>query len=326
MPNQVTLHNLSEEEYRLCLRVARLYFENNLTQDEIGKQLGYSRVKINRVLRLSREAGIVEIHIRFPEEMNFRLEDELLRKYDLRDVRVVDSAPPGKDLYLALARGTTSWLRTKIAKGMSIGISHGRTVSYLPQVFRVDRPVECIFTEVVGAASENLRGMVPYNVTIKMAELAGGRAELFYAPTFVSDAELKNKLIVEPTVAAALQRARQCDVILQSVGPLDETALMYNFGELTSAELAELHQLGAVGDAMGHFFDIHGNYIPTFMDDRVIGINLDDLREIPWSVLVAGGPEKVQPIDSALQGKLFNVLITDSTTARKLQKEIIHAR
>jgi deoxyribonucleoside regulator len=324
MPNQVSLHNLSEEEYRLCLRVARLYFENNLTQDQIGQLLGFSRVKINRVLRLSRDAGIVEIHFRFPDDSNFRLEDELLRKYDLRDVRVVDSAAPGKDLYLSLARGAAAWLQNKITKGMFIGISHGRTVSYLPQVFRMKRPVECVFTEVVGAASENLKGMVPYNLTIKMADLTGGRAELFYAPTFVSDAELKNKLFAEPTVAAALQRARQCEIILQSVGPLDETALMYNFGELSAAEMEELHQLGAVGDAMGHFFDINGKPIPTFMDDRVIGIDLNDLREIPWSVLVAGGSEKVQPIDSAIKGKLFNVLITDSVTAHKLLKDTNH--
>jgi deoxyribonucleoside regulator len=323
--NSVTYHNLSDEEYRLCIRVSLLYYENNLTQDEIGKLLGYSRVKINRVLRQSRDAGIVEIRVSLPTDTFYRLEDDLLRKYSLRDVRIVESAEPGQDLYLSLARGVAGWLSQTLTDGMYVGISHGRTVSYLPQVFRIDHPIDCTFTEVVGAASENLNGEVSYNVTTKLADLAGGRAELFYAPTFVSNPELKKKLIAEPSIAAALKRARQCQIILQSVGPLDESALMFNFGQLNVNEMLELHQIGAVGDAMGHFYDANGNHVKTFMDDRVIGLDLEDLHNVPWSVLVAGGSEKIKPIDSALRGKLFNVLITDDQTAKTLLEEKLHA-
>jgi DNA-binding transcriptional regulator LsrR (DeoR family) len=323
--NSSQFQNLSEEEYRLCVRVALLYYENDLTQDEIGRKLGYSRVKINRVLRQSRDAGIVEIRIHSPADGLFRMEDDLMRKYGLRDVRIVATAKPGQDLYLALARGAAGWLSQNLEKGMVVGISLGRTVSYLPQVFRVGHLVDCIFTEVVGAASENFGGLVSYNVTTKLAELAGGRAELFYAPTFVSDPELKKKLIAEPSVDAALQRARQCQIIIQSVGPVDETALLFNFGQLNSDQLADLRRMGVVGDAMGHYFDRHGAHVKTLMDERVIGLDLEDLPRVPWSVVIGGGPEKVIPIDSALRGRLFNVLVTDEPTALALLEEKLDA-
>jgi|WetSurMetagenome_2_1015567.scaffolds.fasta_scaffold30085_2 deoxyribonucleoside regulator len=312
--------NLSEEENRLCIRVAMLYFENNLTQDEIGKLLGYSRVKINRVLRQARESGIVEIRIHQPDEGYFRLEDELMQKYSLRDVRITPDANSGSELYLTLARGATNWLNQHLEPGICVGIGLGRTVSHLPQVFHIDRPIECTFTEVVGAASENSGGLVSYNVTSRLAELAGGKAELFYAPTFVSDPELKRKLLSETSVITSLQRARNCQIVIQSVGPVDQSALLYNNGQLNEKGLADLKEMGAIGDAMGHYFDINGTPVPCWMDEHIIGIDLEDLWKIPWSVLIAGGAGKVKPIDSALKGKLFNVLITNLHTAQTLLK------
>jgi deoxyribonucleoside regulator len=313
--------NLSEEEYRLCIRVALLYFENNLTQDEIGKILGYSRVKINRVLKQARESGIVDIRVHQPIDGYFSIEDDLMRKYSLRDAVITPNANPGSELYLSLVRGAARWLGRHLESGMFIGIGLGRTVSYLPQVFHMDNPVECIFTEVVGAASETSGRKVSYNITSKLAELAGGRAELFYAPTIVSNPELKTRILSEPSVIKSLQRARKCHIVLQSVGPVDKSALLYINGHLDEKRLIELQEMGAVGDAMGHYFDRNGKPVQSWIDECIIGIDLEDLNKILWSVLIGGGKEKVLPIDSALKGKLFNVLITDLGTAQALLEE-----
>ena len=45
---------ISEADYRLAVRAAMLYYQAGLTQSDIGAQLGYSRIKINRVLGLAR--------------------------------------------------------------------------------------------------------------------------------------------------------------------------------------------------------------------------------------------------------------------------------
>ena len=310
--------NLSEEEYRLCVRVAKLYYENNLTQEEIGERLGYSRIKINRVLRQAREAGILEIRIQSPPNYYFDLENDLALHYGLRDAVVVQDEEPGQSLYLSLARGAAAWLKQHLAKGLRVGMGLGRTVSHLPQVFQSDKKIDCTFTEIVGAASEYSGGFASYNITSKMAELVGGKAEFFYAPTFVADPELNQKLLEEPSVAAALEKARSADIILQSVGPVDETALLYVHEHITAADLEDLRRLGAVGDALGQYYDRDGRHVPSFTDDCIIGIRLGDLTEVPWSVLIAGGPEKIIPIDAGLKGNYFNVLITDQQTGQQL--------
>ena len=55
---------------------------------------------------------------------------------------------------------------------------------------------------------------------------------------------------------------------------------------------------------------------PYSINDRVIGIDLEDLRAIPRVVAVARGLPKAQSILGALRGKFLSVLATDDLTAR----------
>ena len=45
------------------LRVAWLYYMENLTQAEIGERLGLTRARVNRMLSDARQTGIVNIRL-----------------------------------------------------------------------------------------------------------------------------------------------------------------------------------------------------------------------------------------------------------------------
>jgi deoxyribonucleoside regulator len=47
-------------------------------------------------------------------------------------------------------------------------------------------------------------------------------------------------------------------------------------------------------------------------------VNLDDLKKKEHSILVAGGPNKIEGIYGALKGGYANVLVTDQFTAQFL--------
>lgn len=309
---------LSQQERRQCVQVCRLYYEADLTQEEIGDQLGLSRVKINRILRLAREAGILEVRINGIEEPSRMVEDELLLKWRLKDAVVVADAPTQEGLTSQLAEGAAGWLAEQLKPGLRIGLGLGRTVSKLPENFHVEKSVDCFFTEIEGAAPNQSIGFASYNVTSRMGAIAGGRTEFIYAPTFVSDKTLRDRLIEEPSIASALEQARNSDIIIQSVGTVSESALLHIHGVVTDDDLSELRARGAVGDALGHYFDGEGQAISFRTDDIHVGLTLADLTNVPTSVLVAGGPEKVKAIQGGLLGGYFNVLITDTTTARHL--------
>ena len=53
-------------------------------------------------------------------------------------------------------------------------------------------------------------------------------------------------------------------------------------------------------------------------DERVIGIELAQLKRVPRAIAVAGGPGKTEAIRAALLGGWINCLITDTYTAERL--------
>jgi DNA-binding transcriptional regulator LsrR (DeoR family) len=87
---------------------------------------------------------------------------------------------------------------------------------------------------------------------------------------------------------------------------------------LTQADLDEVISSGAVGDIALRFIDAKGQPVFSELSDRIIGIDIEHLRQIPRVVGVAGGRNKIEPIRAALHGRLLNVLITDQSTAKAL--------
>ncbi len=306
----------------LCVRVAKLYYEGDLTQQAIAEKLGLSRIKIHRLLNQAHQLGIVEVVIHSPDDGQLiELEHDLVLRYGLRDAVVVPEPINGETHYHTLARSAAGWLESNLKPGMRIGLGLGRTISHLPLFFNPEEKVDCIFTEVVGGSSEHSGSIAKYNITSKMAELAGGRAELIYAPNTVSNPELKHRLVSEPAIAGALARARQADIILQSIGTVDESAILLVENRISQSEFQQIQDSCAVGDALGHYYDDTGSPVPTLMDERVIGLNLADIQKIPWSVVVAGGADKHRALRGALLSGFFNMVVTDRESAAFLLRD-----
>ena len=300
------------------MRVAKLYYEEDLTQEQIGDLMGLSRVKVNRVLQRARKLGVVKITVNAPKGETFETEHKLAIKYKLRDAVVVPTPDDSSALLDALAKGAAAWLESHLTDGMRVGLGMGRTISHIPQYFKTSESKDCCFCEVIGGAAETSGGFSNYNVTSKMAELADARAEYVYAPSILSSEAVCDSFKKEPSIADALERARKCDIILQSVGPVDTTALMYVHGYFNMHDLETIKKDGAVGDALGRYFDQDGKPVQTRLDGQLLGLELADLAAVPWSVVIAGGDLKVPVIRAALIGKLFNVFVTDEKTAMQL--------
>jgi DNA-binding transcriptional regulator LsrR (DeoR family) len=315
-----SLSDIPRSLARLLVRIALMYYGDGYTQKEIGEQLGLSRIKVNRLLQQAKELGIVEININTPPDVYANLEQALCHTYGVRDAVVVSEAEPGEMLYQALAQGAAEWLSDRLEDGLVVGIGQGRTLSTIPQVFAIDKPVDCTFAEIVGGANSRPGGFANYNIISKMAELVGGRASYVYAPTIVSSKAIRDTFLHETSIANALDLARRADIVLHSVGPVDRTALLYIHGFLDDDDLARLCALGAVGDTLSQYFDRSGQRVQHPICDQVVGLSLDDLRQAAYSVVVAGGSEKVEVLRAAMRGRLLNVLVTDYVTATALLK------
>jgi DNA-binding transcriptional regulator LsrR (DeoR family) len=106
---------------------------------------------------------------------------------------------------------------------------------------------------------------------------------------------------------------------LVGIGTVEPSKLLASSGNIFSpAELDLLREQGAVGDVCLRFFDASGAPVITTLNERVIGMELEQLRQVKRAVGIAGGQRKVEAIRGAALGGWVNVLITDRFTAEKL--------
>ena len=115
-------------------------------------------------------------------------------------------------------------------------------------------------------------------------------------------------------------------MLFRSVGATEPSRGLASSGNVFSPqELKLLASKGAVGDICLRFFNLAGLEVVTELSERVISIELAQLRNIRRVVAVAGGRRKLNALRGALAGRLVNVLITDLTSAKQLISEPVAA-
>lgn len=135
----------------------------------------------------------------------------------------------------------------------------------------------------------------------------------------VDTPELCQALMEDPELREALKAGEKADFARAGIGSVvGDHSTVVEAGYLSVEELGELAAAGAVGDVCSRHFDAQGRECRVELNDRVIGLSLEQLRAIPRVVGVAGGPWKSQAILGALQGQLVHVLATDRATAESL--------
>jgi len=82
--------------------------------------------------------------------------------------------------------------------------------------------------------------------------------------------------------------------------------------------IRELERAGAVGEVCGRFIDENGNECATAWRDRVIGVRVEQLRNIPHVVGVVSGNDRSHAILAAIKGKIIKALVIDEVGAATL--------
>jgi DNA-binding transcriptional regulator LsrR (DeoR family) len=298
----------------LLARIAWLYYIEELTQKEIARRFNMSRVKVTRLLKKAREKGLVEIRIANVRTSHLPLERSLRLEFGLSDAMVIPTSVRPENLRPALGEAAAAYLDRVLRPGALVGLGMGRTLAEIPNYMRPRENGTCHFIEMVGGIGRGL-GFDSYKVSSLLADRCGGEVEHVYTPVIVETAAARQALLGDPQIRSVLDRATRSDLALVSVGTVDLDSFLFQAGYSEKAGIEALQKRGAVGDVLGHFFDIHGQPVPSPIDDRLIGLSLDELKRFPTVICVAGGPPKVPSILGALRGGYVSVLITDEETA-----------
>src|ERR1041385_1436338 len=116
---------ISQDELRLLVKVSKLYYEDNYTQEQIVERLHLSPSKVSRLLQRARDEGIVQITVLSPNGIMSDLESRLETRFHLEEVIVVEarSSDPQSVVSRQLGISAASYLSRSIRDNDLIGIS-----------------------------------------------------------------------------------------------------------------------------------------------------------------------------------------------------------
>ena len=111
----------------LISRVLNLYYVEELTQAEVGRRLGLSTAKVNRLLQQARQQGMVEITINTPLQHLFDLEYRLKAIFGIQEAVVIPSISEDVHTYVhTLGRAGANYLLNHLRDGDVLAIGGAR--------------------------------------------------------------------------------------------------------------------------------------------------------------------------------------------------------
>ncbi|MCI5952529.1 MAG: sugar-binding transcriptional regulator [Anaerostipes sp.] len=323
---------MKRRDERFLMKVADMYYRDELSQDMIASKLNISRTTVSRALTSAKQAGYIKIVFDFPTESSVEIEKQIEKKYNIKEAGVALVNNPSESKY-EVSKTAARYLARVLKNNMVVGLTWGRTMKRLIDAFdeeNLGKTLKIKGVQVVPFLGTNspsstdndyLRLTYSSLLSSKLAELIRGINYSLPAPMYVKNPELYNLLIQEPEISITLKKATQCQVALIGIGLPNEDSAIGCLDEEKAQMLRELKKEGGVGEILGRVFDQNGQTIHSDFDQKIIGLSLEDLQKIPTRVGIAYGTKKIEAIKVALQSGLINVLITDHLTAQELLNE-----
>lgn len=301
-------------------RAAHLYYVEGLTQAAVAKRLHTTRSNVSRMLTAAREQRIVRIRVVHPLARHERLEEALTTLFpSLREAHVLSAdAVHDEDEELdGVGRLAARWLEDHLTDGQHIILSWGRTLAAMVRAVEVDDVVDVTVGQIGGDLQIDDPSVSSHELVRGLAAALGGTFEYVHAPALCPLPSVTTELRRAPGIADQLARAAAADVALVGIGGFDHgfSANLLGSAHLTDEESAALRALRPVGDIGARFFDADGSPVHGPLTDRVLGLDLEELRGVGTVVGVAAGREKAAGILGALRGGHVSVLVCDQAAA-----------
>jgi DNA-binding transcriptional regulator LsrR (DeoR family) len=301
----------------LLAQVASFYYCDDLTQDAIAEQLGLSRIKVYRLLKEARQEQVIQFTIHWPLQRTAALERDLCQAFGLQEALVLRTNPEDDQQTLQRLGGLGARYLEQILKdGVTLTVYLGRSTYEVIHAIRPDFQAKIQVVQAVGSMAAGLGTADSATLARMLAHKLGGEVTYLPSPSVVDSVEAASILRRQRDIQHALERARMAQVALLGIGHLDP--LLSSFvkaGFVSAEEMVAMQELGAVGDIAGQLFTRSGHLFDHPLNERVIGLRLEDIRRIPLTLAVAAGLAKAIAILGALRTGAINVLVTDSETA-----------
>jgi DNA-binding transcriptional regulator LsrR (DeoR family) len=303
------------DRMRKIHRILVMHYVENLSQAEIAKRTGISHPTINRLVKEGHERGFVEINIRSPMQQFFDYEKQLVEHSQLTEALVTGTTSDLDEVNLAtVGQACADYLLSNLKDGDTICVSGGRGVDAVIAALRPTRRYDVTVVPATGGLQGNFFTDVNH-LAAQLARKLKGRAYQVHAPVFAQSEHERDVLMSLQSVHSVLERARKATIALVGIGSVNEGQSTYHSLRNDMGDPKEVEKVKAPGELIAHLINADGSVNDYVMNNRIIGLSIDEFRAVPLKIGISAGPHKINAISGILKGGFVDTLATDEKTA-----------
>ncbi|MDT2597539.1 sugar-binding domain-containing protein [Enterococcus dongliensis] len=312
------------QDNRDLVRVATMYYKEDMKQSDIAQQLGFSRQLVSKYLIDARSSGIVDININSSSAYSVQLEIKLQKVFGLKRVAVLDTSYLKRhEVEKLIIQTAISAFKKDVARAKKIGVSWGKMLRRLTDEYPyVNQPDTTIIPLIGGMGSDQVEvhsNQIAHDLSRKMR----AKCKYLYVPALVDSKEIKKNLVENITVKDVLEAGKNVDLAFVGIAsPFSENNTMTEIGYIDQKDIADLRDSQVIGDVNSRFFDWEGNETSCRINENVIGINLKDIRNIERVCAICFEEEKKDVLYTTVDSGIINcIALTDSLAEYLLIKK-----
>jgi deoxyribonucleoside regulator len=305
----------SLERDKLLPKIARLYYLEDMNQDEIAEKFNINRVRVSRYLKKARESNIVEIKINYSKESYGDTEREFEDRFQLKECVVIPSHEDTQETLEDMAQTLTGLLYRILKDGDCLGVNWGLTLKGVAALMQPMKKIDAKVVPMCGGLGKVETGIHTNFIAKNIADVLGGVSYVINAPAILDSKKTKEILIQDSNTKEIFELLKNLDSAVFSFSDIGPESSYSKYGFINIEELSYLKGLGIVGDVNLNFIDKNGVPVPNRINDRVIALPISEIGKIKNVIGIAFGSRKIEIARAVLRSGIVDILIIDKTLA-----------
>lgn len=306
-------------ELTLLYSIARSYYIDNLSQSQIAERENISRSQISRLLDKAKKLGIVNITVSLPDDPDtYELTESAAKVLGIREV-IIAPVEPGVDdptaISEAIAITAAQYLPKALKDCKTVGLGWGMTMYNMSlRLSYRNLGEDRTYVPLVGVSGASNPYLQINTIVDRVAERHRARSYFVNAPAL---RDLSNPItkIDEQRMATLESYWSRLDAAVLGLGLPPKSGGLF-MEEISPRINAEVIASNAEGDMLSYFFHKDGTTFDFGPNYRHNAFDIKKFRKVRKVICLAGGADKADGIFTAAKLGYFNILITDSNTAK----------
>ena len=311
----------SDKKIERMIQAARLYYEKDMTQSQIAKEMGISRPLVSILLTDAKACGIVTFQIHDVANSRQLMINQLESKFPGIRFQIVPDENTEDATDNLLARTAFQFCFNQLTDVKNVGIGWGSMLSRMTTVAEdgaagQGHSAKNVFP-LVGGIRTSYRGYHTNEIVRIIGEKTGMDVHYLYFPAFFDETADLEYIKGMEDFQFISQLWKDMDLALVSISnypSYPDIGIKYRFGN-------DLMKKNAVGRLLAYYYDVEGNLIDPWINGAMQP-DIQQLRSTKQVVAVCSAQLRPECVIGALLTNVIKTVLMPESLAENIIKTL----